>query len=255
LAAALAALCVVVLAPGNAMRQEYFQPPPGLLRLAGLSLFYSAAFVPYTVYLSPLNSFLAAALPAWLGSRLVADGRGTGLTPHETAWRLALSAASGFALITLGVLPAVYGMSQNLPARARIIPQFIFVCVVAYWGYLAGAAFSGRLRVYAGKAHVLRTVGAAAVVCLLLLPPAAAVLRVGRLIPLARESADTWDRIDGEVRAARERGEADLVVDTLDDVEARFGGVAGALKLETDPAHGRNRCMALYYRVKSIRRR
>ncbi len=255
LAAALSALCVVILAPGNTMRQEYFLPPPGLLRLAGLSLFYSAAFVPYTVYLSPLNSFLAAALPAWLSSRLVAEGRVNRLTPGETARRLALSAATGIALITLSVLPAVYGMSQNLPARARIIPQFIFVCIAAYWGYLAGAAFLGHPRTYAERGNGLAAVGLAAVGCLLLSPPAAAVLRVGRLIPLARESADTWERIDGEVRAAKERGEADMVVDTLDDVEARFGGVAGALKLERDPAHWRNRCMARYYEVKSIRSR
>jgi hypothetical protein len=256
LAAALSALLIVALAPGNAMREGYFQPPPGLPRLAGLSLFYSAAFVPYTVYLSPLNSFAAAALPAWIGSRLVSDGRAAELTRGETVWRLALSAAAGMTLITLSVLPAVYGMSQNLPARARIVPQFVFVCVVAYWGYLAGAALSARARAYAGGGRPgLAAAVLVAVVCLLLTAPAAAVLRVGRLIPRARESADTWDRVDGEIRAASGRGEADFVVDALDDVEERFGGVAGGLKLERDPAHGRNVCMAKYYRVRSIRGR
>ncbi len=255
LAGALAALLIIVLAPGNAMREGYFQPPPGLPRMAGLSLFYAAAFVPYTVYLSPLNSFMAAALPAWIGSRLVSEGRVAELTRGETARRLALSAAFGFALITLGVLPAVYGMSQNLPARARIVPQFVFVCVVVYWGYLAGATFSARARADAGGRRGLAALAPAAVVCILLTAPAAAVLRVGGLIPRARESADTWDRVDGEIRAGSSRGEADFVVDTLDDVEERFGGVAGGLKLERDPAHGRNICMAKYYRVRSIRRR
>lgn len=255
LGAAAAALCVIVLAPGNAMRQEFFQPPPGLPRLAGLTLFYSAAFVPYTVYLSPLNSLLAAALPAWLASRPAAEGGGATLLPRETIRRLALSAAAGFGLITLSVLPAVYGMSENLPARARIVPQFVFVCVAAYWGHLAGSAYAGWRRRQAGGARGLSAATSAAAVCLLLLPPAAAVLRVGRLLPPARESADAWDRIDGEVRAARTRGETDLFVDSLDDVEARFGGVAGALKLERDPAHAKNQCVARYYGVRSIRKR
>jgi hypothetical protein len=255
LAASLLALCVVLLAPGNELRQGYFSQPPGLLRAAGLTLFYSAAFVPYTIYLSPLNTLLSAALPAWLGSRLVADGGGVKLSPAGIVRRLALSAAAAFALIALSVLPAVHGMSQNLPARARIVPQFVFVCVVAYWGLLAGATLSGRLRARAGGGRPLPATASAAVACLLLLPPAAAVLRVSRLIPLARESADVWDREDGEARAARERGERELVVDSLDDVEARFGGVGGALKLEKDPAHGRNRCVALYYGVKSVRSR
>jgi hypothetical protein len=255
LAGSLLALCVVALAPGNDVRQGRFPAPQGFAGTAGLTLFYSAAFVPYTAYLSPLNTLLAAALPAWAGARLAGAGRGVTLSPAELMRRLALAAAGGFTLIVASVLPAAYGMSQNLPARGRVIPQFVFVCVTAYCGYVAGAAYRGRPGASEGRSRNLPAWVSAAAVCLLSLAPALAILRVGRLLPLAAESAAAWDRMDREARAAGDRGETDLVVDALDDVEARFGGTAGALKLERDPNHWKNRCQASYYGVRTIRAR
>ena len=48
---------------GNEVRMRYFPPPPNLLKLTAVSLYYTAGFIAYTAYLAPLTTLMAVALP------------------------------------------------------------------------------------------------------------------------------------------------------------------------------------------------
>src|SRR5947209_9780423 len=63
LVGSLLALAVVVLAPGNAIRQSYFPHPPGMFRILGLSSLYSLAFAARAVFKHPLVFALLLLLP------------------------------------------------------------------------------------------------------------------------------------------------------------------------------------------------
>jgi hypothetical protein len=144
LAGALLAGCVVWLAPGNAVRMSYFPAPPNLLKLIARSLFYSAGFIAYTIYLSPPTTLMSAALPALLSFHLHGErpDRTSESDRGDAARALLLPPLIGFALIFCCTVTAVYGTSGFLPERARLIPQFVLVCVAVWWGRAAGVRLS-----------------------------------------------------------------------------------------------------------------
>ncbi|MDQ3743772.1 MAG: DUF6056 family protein [Acidobacteriota bacterium] len=294
LACALAAGCVVVLAPGNAVRMSYFPPHPNLLKLTAISLFYTAGFIAYTAYLSPLTTLMSAALPALLSFQLHRGDaeRNPGLSGHaerdpglsRRVWPglsregrvgfrrggwLGLSCVwvqtllppllVGFVLIFLCTVPGVYGTSTYLPGRARLIPQFVFVCVAVWCGWLAGVLLSERVGAPSERADArtrlspLALAAASAASVILLLPPVAAARRTLSLAAGAREAAATWDETDRNLRAARGRGELDVTVAPVDDVETRLGAAKTELQIEHDAQNWKNKCAARYYGINSLR--
>ena len=78
-------------------------------------------------------------------------------------------------------------------------------------------------------------------------------LRMARLIPRAAESAAAWDQTDREIRAAKAMGVLDQTVPALNDVESRFGGPINELHIERDPLTYKNKCVARFYGLRSIR--
>jgi hypothetical protein len=295
LACALAAGCVVVLAPGNAVRMSYFPPHPNLLKLTAISLFYTVGFIAYTAYLSPLTTLMSAALPALLSFQLHREDaeRNCGLSGHAEShprrvhaqrdlglsrgglglsrggWMelsrrvwvrtLLLPLLVGFVLIFLCTVPGVYGTSTYLPGRARLIPQFVFVCVAVWSGWLAGLLLSERVGAPSERADArarlspLALAAASAASVILLLPPVAAARRTLSLAAGAREAAAIWDETDRNLRAARERGELDVTVAPVDDVETRLGAAKTELQIEHDAQNWKNKCAARYYGINSIR--
>jgi hypothetical protein len=166
----------------------------------------------------------------------------------------------GFAFIFLCTVPGVYGTSTYLPGRARLIPQFVLVCVAVWCGCLAGVRLSEHLAFSSGhfgararlSARALNA-AAAASLTLLLLPPLFAARRTLALVPGAREAAATWDEMDRSLRAARERGTPDMTVAPIDDVETRLGAAKTELQIEHDAQNWKNKCAARYYGINSVR--
>jgi hypothetical protein len=255
LVGSLLALCIVVAAPGNSVRQSFFPAPPNLFTLTGLSVYNAAGFIAYTIYLSPLTTLLTVTLPALFGYHLSSTGfsRHSKPGPERDLRLLVLLPAIGFTLIFLCTVPAIYGTSGFLPERARLIPQFVFVCTAVCWGYLVGVALSERLAVYKRYASWPLAVCSIAVTALLILSPLAAARRSFALAARASAGASMWDQMDREVRAARARGEMNVVVPAVPDVESRLGAHRTELQLEQDASNWKNRCAARYYGVNSIR--
>jgi hypothetical protein len=274
----------------------YFPPHPNLLKLTAISLFYTAGFIAYTAYLSPLTTLMSAALPALLSFQLhrghteshprrvhaqrnpglsghaerdpglslrgwagLRRGGRVGLRRHVWVRTLLPPLLVGFVLIFLCTVPGVYGTSTYLPGRARLIPQFVFVCVAVWCGWLAGALLSERVGAPSERADArtrlspLALAAASAASVILLLPPVVAARRTLSLAAGAREAAATWDETDRNLRAARERGELDVTVAPVDDVETRLGAAKTELQIEHDAQNWKNKCAARYYGINSIR--
>ena len=249
------ATCIIVLAPGNAVRQSHFPQPPDPFRLTVLSLYYAGGFIPYTIYLSPVTVLLSVTLPALFGCYICQLGPGRALKPNPGSIirLLAFSPAVGFALILLCTLPSIYGTSDFLPERARILPQFVLVGGAVLWGYLSGIGLSEWRCTHRQVTSWPLVIGSAAVVILVILSPFAAVVRTMSLISRAKEGASQWEQMDREVRAARVRGEMNVVVPAMDDMESRLGAHRTELQLERDARSTKNQCAARYYGVNSIR--
>ena len=146
-------------------------------------------------------------------------------------------------------------MSTYLPGRARIIPQFVFVCVSVSFGYLAGVALSQHLAARGRDASRLLTAAVVVTAALLILSPGAAARRALTLVQGARESALVFDQMEREIRAARERGVIDQTVTVVGDLETRFGATKTELQIERDPEDWKNKCVARFYGISSIRAR
>lgn len=255
LAGSLVALCVVVAAPGNSVRRSFFPASPDLITLAKLSLYYAAGFITYTISLSPLTTALLVLLPALSSYYFYhADSnRSPALSLRKILWLLVFLPVTGFILILICSAVSVYSISAFLPERARVVPQFVVVCVAVCWSYFAGVALSKMRNARQKDASYPLTIGSFAVIALLALSPIAAARRTLALAPQAKAAAFIWDETDREIRAAKERGIEDVSVPAVDDVESRLGAVRTELHVERDREHWKNRCMARYYGVKSIK--
>jgi Family of unknown function (DUF6056) len=255
LAGSLVAMCIVVAAPGNSVRRSFLPASPDLITLAKLSLYYTAGFIAYTIYLSPLTTALLVLLPALSGYYLyhLDSNRSPTLSLKKLVWLLVLLPLIGFTLILICSAVSVYSISAFLPERSRVVPQFVVVCVAVCWGYFAGIALSKMRNARRNDASYPLTIGSVAVVALLALSPISAAWRTLSLAPQAKAGAFIWDQTDREIRAAKEQGIEDVTVPAVDDVESRLGAPRTELHVERDREHWKNRCMARYYGVKSIK--
>jgi len=249
LAGSVSGLTIVLLAPGNQKRQVFFPPPPNVFKLVGVSLYYSAGFVGYTIYLSPLTTALLVVCFGSLGWRLYSK-KGLRLDFKTVTRLLIVIPLIGFFLIFVCIVPGVFGTSHILPARARIFPQLVFVCTTIWWSYFAGMFLARRF----ASARTSKTLFVAAVVAcaLIVLAPLTATWRTLRLVPRARAAAAIWDQMDHEIPVAKANGLKDLTVVAIDDVESRLGAHKTELHLESDPLNWKNKCAAQYYGVDSI---
>lgn len=252
---ALTALLVVALAPGNSVRQSFFSPPPNLIALIKLSLFYTAGFVGYTIYLAPLTTLLMILLPALFGGYVQSlhSKPAPDFDSRTVRCLLLLLPVIGFILLFICLVPGVYATSGMIPERARIIPQFVFILTTAVWSYFAGMALVRRFSIRLQTPSPGLTAGYVAIVILLFLPPLVAIRRTLRLVPGASASALVWDQDDREIRAAKARGLMDLTIPVAADVESRLGARKTELQIERDPQDWKNRCMAQYYDINSIK--
>jgi hypothetical protein len=255
LTGSLIALSIVVLAPGNNVREGFYPPPPHLFALAKLSLYYAAGFVGYTIYLSPLTTLLMVLLPALFGGYIHSkpSNRGRDFDSRTVRRFLLFFPLIGFLLLFICFVPGVYAMSSYIPGRARIIPQLVFILTAACWSYFAGIALSRRFSTRLQTPSIGLTAGYVVVAVLLFLPPLLAIQRTLKLVPKASASASAWDQTDREIRAAKAQGQIDLTIPVVEDIETRLGARKTELQIQRDALDWKNQCMAKYYGLNSIK--
>jgi hypothetical protein len=223
-AGTLASLAAVALAPGNAVRQAYFPPPPGLGYIARTSLQFAwDTFVAFCTR-SPGP---AAALASGF---LVAQARARE-APGSYKWLLAwLLLPAGVLFPALSAAPALWAMSGLPPARALAPAVFSLVCLFACVGYVVGR----RVGMPRAASRVGQVAGAAAVVFLV----GSGAWSTLHDLASWRSFARDWARQDVAIRT----GGPIPVISTP----------YGPDTLSTDPEHWVNQCMGIYYGVSGL---
>lgn len=137
LAGSMASISVVISAPGNAIRQSFFPPPPNIAQLLQISLAGYLDFILAIVRtLEQLTAVMGALLAsAWAGTQSERK------RPGNDWVSLAIFTGS-FILPFACIVPGVYGTSELPPTRALIIPAFILVACLMYGGFIAGEKFT-----------------------------------------------------------------------------------------------------------------
>lgn len=242
LVGALAALIVMILAPGNAVRMGQMPPPPGFFAWLGMSLRHGAAFLA-----DGLSSYLlprAAGLVLGLGLALLQDWSRT--PARRLAWTLLAVPTAACLLAVAACAPSAYAQSAYPEPRALSMANFILTGGVIAAGWLIGGliqkGLAGRL-----PPGLIR----AAAVAGLLIVGAYALYAGWRVLGEAAEyraRAAAWDDRAAQIEQLRLGGAAAVEVEALDSI----GSIA---ELSADPEDWVNRCAAGYYGVEEIRGR
>jgi Family of unknown function (DUF6056) len=200
---------IVALAPGNLVRGGSARPVWAFVLTAALD--DARQFVHDFYRFSTLQAAIAFCLPFALA--LAARPR-LSLNSQQLRTALAWTAmigVTGIVEVVVCLLPSFYALSAPEPGRARIIPQFVLVCLTVLAGSMAGLALPVW---WPRSAAQLRPVLAALVVVSLASP----ILRTREVLAeadAAHAYAQRWDGIDAQVRADRAAGLQDVVVEPL----------------------------------------
>jgi len=136
------AILVVISAPGNAIRQSYFPPPPGIAALTAISLHGYWDFILQIIQSPAKISGLIGAL--CLAAMIGARSQNSQMRNYRLVPMLLVGA---FVLALACIVPGVYATSEPPPTRAMIIPVFGFVACLLWAGFMIGQQNSNQINV------------------------------------------------------------------------------------------------------------
>jgi hypothetical protein len=233
LAGAVAAMIVVILSPGNAVRQAYLPPSPDLNTLLIISLQAYGSFIGKVLFqplqLATLSGALLAAV--WIG------GQYHGQIPDRPYLIPAIvlgSVAVSFACFP----PGVYGYSEPPPSRAIIIPLFFLIAGLLWAAFLSGVRLAER---YSSEA-TLSTVLASLTLVLIGFAVVITLQRLYQERPMYSSFAETWDRVDTEIKQARLKGAESITIPAMDSW-------AGLDRPNPNPRFWATQCYSDYYGI------
>jgi hypothetical protein len=245
LVGSIAAMIIVVLAPGNSVRQGLMPTSPDILWLVGWSLRHGLAFAAKSAISTPINFANSLIFPAILMI--------TG------PWNFELSTPAGkstirrwgpyiagipilvYLIIVASVAPSVYATSAYPAERALITAQYVLTIGLVIFGFLAGIILKSKLQIKLSSANAARALG----IVLLGVGVLISTQRSRMIIPSARSFAQQWDRRDRELRFAYEQGMAEARAPSL----PHMGNLA---EIDQDPEEWINLCVAGSYGLERI---
>lgn len=253
LVASVTAAIIILLAPGNKVRQAFYPPHPAWPVIFKTSLEHALGFIigEHNYPGTRLVRAAALLLPMVLGFQWPPRERESKPTALQHMSRgaqwllLLLSPIIALCLIAVCFAPAMYGMSVEPPPRALITPQFVLICCAAMYGYTAGSALKHAYLSRSPNNSALLNGLFIAVSLALMFAPVEAARRTFARVPKTRALAYAWDKEDQSIRAAKSRGETDLTVQILYNI-------GGTDSMSGDPHWFVNQCAAAYYGVNSI---
>ena len=242
----LVSMTVVLLAPGNAVRQATMPAHPGLLALVKMDITSAFLFLYISLKNNAFQTLLAVLGPVFVVyGYFAATKNAAKLRPSPLILGLFLAPLIGFLAVAAVVAPASYAQSSYPDGRVLIVASFVLTLVLVAVGSLSGMILS-QLHQWAGETTPasLQTLTALLALAILLYPLYDAYKSDG-LIPAFQANALAWDERDARIRQARLNGQSQIVAVSLD-------APAGMSELRTDPANWVNVCMDMFYDMDSI---
>jgi len=246
--AALAALIILVIAPGNSVRQTSFEAErmliPALLESFVYALTFSLAAVVFNPFGAVAAFFVGMAIPGLLKHvRSPSNRAASSLTPARARQGLIIGFALWIGCCTAFMLPGFYATSSPPPARSFIMPLWAYLPACALLGALVRFSLRFSEHGAGGLDRLMRYTAAAAIIVHGLwasiegLPAAVHALAYGR----------EWDARAEEVTTAN-RSTVFLWAQLPHDLAV----YAGLNAIDADPNHWVNRCAAVYFDVAAI---
>ena len=209
-------MVVVIVAPGNIIRQAHFPPPPNLLNIVKIAMESMMQFVRSIIF-SPIKLLSIPGLvgySALLGSEMISDDRPNTISRQVILIVLHWLPPITFLLLFACFSPAAYGTSSAPPSRTSIIPTYILVCALAFWGYILGKYAQTR-RSFMGidtRSLQLFKVTALSIFILFTLGTLRATYKAMQLQPRFASYALEWDKVDQLIRQAKTEGYDSITV-------------------------------------------
>ncbi len=232
---------ILVAAPGNAIRQAQFPPPPELPMLIILVLWGVAAFIGTSLGIfSPVGPIIVLVFTGVMVNRFLPVPTVTQVRIRRYSRRLLLlTGLIGVILLCAGMFPVAYSVSDIPPARALIVMQTIVIITAVVWGGIMGISLQrpGQAASNLSFSRPLATL----LFILLIVGPLRFAVETMVLLPRFQTFAAEWNTRDEMLRTTTE---ADVIVGTYSYDLA----IAANLKTVSDnPRDGINRCVADYY--------
>lgn len=247
LVSAFMALIILVVAPGNAVRQAEFNtrlsfPMIGLLTLGSVASFISTSLVIF----SPVGILIALIFPGLIAYALQPLESSRQFFIRKNGLRLLLLTAGiglGLLVVTFGI--AAYSISDIPPARAMIVPQFILVMLAVTWGIIMG------LSLQRGAPRLTRLPRIAVIILamLLIMGPIRSTISTVLLMPKFNTFANEWDTRDNQIHEAIAKGTRDV---TLPPFSVDLATYAGIKTLDSQAHADFNSCAESYYGLTSL---
>lgn len=236
----LAAMVVMVLAPGNQLRLNALPQAGNLWIVLQFSFRYASDFITETLRGLPVPTAFTILTSALLGYHL-SHGKIHLIQNKSLVWSVLIIALTAFILIASICAPTVYGMLAYPEPRALIIARQTLCLALLLLGGVLGI-LSHRF--------MDRVINVCFVSILLLgflwFYPLRAANQVWQQLPTAQNRAIAWDERQTEIERQKSGGLRVIVINALDSV-------SGVAELSPDPQFWVNQCAADYYSVESIR--
>ena len=233
LAGAICSLIVVILSPGNKLRQALLPPTPDLATIVTISLQAYGAFLA-AFFQEPAKVLgLAGAILTfiWIG----------GQYPEFAAAQggLILACLLGGVLISFACFPpAVYGYSEPPPARVGIIPVFFLLTGFLFAGFLTGSWLADRFA-YAWLDSI------PFIVLIVLFMGFSALITISDLLGKRNEYirfAEKWDRVDAQILQAKAENLESVTIPAMDNW-------AGLDRPNENKKYWPTQCYSVYYGI------
>ena len=238
---AIAAMIIMILSPGNAVRLENMPAPPGVFKLIYLSFRFAAGFIVNTIQGSPLPvvisfifAFSLAMLRSWKDVKL-----------RGWTWLFWGIPVGAFLLVVAVCAPSAYAESAYAEARAFLPARWILTIAGVTWFYLLGIVYQ-TWRYKNPKYQLIKeqTLIAFVIVLLSFYVMRGALVTLGS-IPDYQTRAKAWDARAASIEQQKNTGILDIETKALDS----FGRIR---ELSDNPKLWVNKCAAIYYGVNSI---
>ena len=245
----LLSMLVLIIAPGNIVRQALLPPPPNLITLVTLSLRFALDFSRGSLKSLPLPTALSLILPmllAYAGTTRQEYLKVPKVNSIRLMLLLLIAPIIAYLLIVCICAPSVYGESAYPEPRVFIAARYVMVAVTMFEGFLLGILIGNFSSGWNDKfaQYSIKLV----IACFLLLAsiyPLRAALLTSAQIPEYRSRAMLLDARDTKIRIAVEQGITNVVVQAVNSTH---------LLMELGPNVDLwvNRCAASYYGAGSI---
>ncbi|MGV8026819.1 MAG: DUF6056 family protein [Anaerolineaceae bacterium] len=235
----LAAMGIMILAPGNSMRLATLEQASNLWQVIFLSLKFAASFAYHTLLGLPIPVFILFTTVLIFGYHLSGHGK---LVLQESVWRKILlgSLIVGTILLVCVTAPTAYGMLAYPEERAWMLGRFVTVFTIIVAGFSAGILSHRWMDRFVDTCLVFIII-----LLVLSLYPLKGAWAEWQQIPKWQAIAQAWDVRHADIQQKVSAGETFLTVKAFDSI----GTVA---ELTDDPNYWVNTCAATYYGVEEI---